>query len=142
MPDAGCQLTVFEPVIAKRILEQHAFFQAYAVCLYGVCHRFIYWGESGAFAKHAYFACRMPKHRSPKQCSLLPSVIAMHFAKLTYFEPHPLSSKSSLPCIFPSIRSLDAAYRSMPSSCILSRIRTLHAQATIEQVVFWVYLLN
>jgi hypothetical protein len=39
--------------------------------------------------KHAFFACRMPdsayRIRSPKQCSLLPGVITMHFAKLTFF---------------------------------------------------------
>jgi len=36
--------------------------------------------------------------RFPKQCPLLPSVIAMHFVKLMYFEPNmPSSTKLSRP---------------------------------------------
>jgi len=58
--------------------------------------------------KHAHFACRIPdvSMHSPKQCSLLPSV---------------------LPCILQSIQSMSAS--KYASSCILSRIRTLHAQS-------------
>ncbi len=49
-------------------------------------------------AEASFSRCRMPKHRSPKQCSLLPSVIAMHFAKHTKYASEQICKHAYFAC--------------------------------------------